>query len=135
MVSNVCDFVISRSRVTSPSAKSKYFAPSKNRFIICSSSSSSINGFIYKKNVFLNYFFFSYKHPYQLELEEFKVPVEHLKVSTAVQPASLEDTPFVEVYTEEQLNSMVSHLQTVNELAIDLEVGFKLFIDSIYNKT
>lgn len=62
-----------------------------------------------------------YKHPYQLELEEFKVPVEHLKVSKAVKPASLEDTKFVEVYTEEQLNLMVLDLKTVNELAVDLE--------------
>lgn len=62
-----------------------------------------------------------YKHPYQLELEEFKVPVEHLKVSKPVKPASLEDTKFVEVNTEEQLNLMVSDLENVNELAIDLE--------------
>jgi len=77
---------------------------------------------------YLKLFFFSYKHPYQLELEEFKVPDEHLKVSKAVKPASLEDTKFVEVYTEEQLNLMVSDLETVNELAIDLEVRFKHFI-------
>lgn len=72
-------------------------------------------------------FFFSYKHPYQLELEKFKVPVEHLKVSKAVKPASLEDTKFVEVYTEEQLNLMVLDLDNVKELAVDLEVGFKPF--------
>ncbi|XP_025192206.1 exosome component 10 isoform X1 [Melanaphis sacchari] len=62
-----------------------------------------------------------YKHPYQLELDEFKVPVEHLNVSKAVYPATLEDTKFVEVYTEEQLNLMISDLENVNELAIDLE--------------
>ncbi|XP_027842053.2 exosome component 10 isoform X2 [Aphis gossypii] len=62
-----------------------------------------------------------YKHPYQLELEEFKVPDEHLKISKAVKPASLEDTKFVEVYTEEQLNLMISDLKNVNELAVDLE--------------
>lgn len=37
-------------------------------------------------------------------------------------PASFEDTKFVEVYTEEQFNSMVSDLRNVHELAIDLEV-------------
>lgn len=55
-------------------------------------------------------------------MDEFKVPEEHLKVSIAVKPASLEETKFVEVYTEEQFNSMVSELKTVHELAIDLEV-------------
>jgi len=64
-----------------------------------------------------------------------KVPDEHLKVSKAVKPASLEDTKFVEVYTEEQLNLLVSNLETVNELAIDLEVGFKLFIVLTHKKT
>jgi len=37
-------------------------------------------------------------------------------------PASLEDTKFVEVFTEEQFNSMVSDFRSVHELAIDLEV-------------
>lgn len=64
----------------------------------------------------------SYKHPYQFELEEFSVPEQYLKVTKAVMPASLEDTRFVEVYTEEQLNLMVSDLRSVKELAIDLEV-------------
>lgn len=61
-------------------------------------------------------------------MEEFKVPEKHLKVSKALKPASLEDTKFVEVYTEEQFNSMVSELRNVDELAIDLEVKFKLII-------
>lgn len=65
---------------------------------------------------------FSYKHPYQFELEEFKVPEEFLKVTPAKIPASLEDTKFVEVYTEEQFNAMVLELRNVKELAIDLEV-------------
>lgn len=43
----------------------------------------------------------------------------------AVKPASLEETKFVEVYTEELLNIMVSELRSVGELAIDLEVGVK----------
>lgn len=59
-----------------------------------------------------------------MELEEFVVPAEHLKVSIAVMPNSLEDTKFVEVYTEEQFNFMVSELRCVKELAIDLEVRF-----------
>lgn len=61
-------------------------------------------------------------------MEEFKVPEKHLKVSKALKPASLEDTKFVEVYTEEQLNSMVLDLKNVDVLAIDLEVKFKLII-------
>jgi len=69
-----------------------------------------------------NYFYFSYKHPYQFELDEYRVPAEHLKVLKAIMPASLEDTKFVEVYTEEQFNSMVSDFRGVHELAIDLEV-------------
>lgn len=84
---------------------------------------------------FFKLFFFSYKHPYQLELEEFKVPDEHLKISKPVKPASLEDTKFVEVFTEEQLNLMISDLENVNELAVDLEVKFKLFIDLTNNKS
>jgi len=59
-------------------------------------------------------------------LDEFIVPENHLKVSLAVKPASLEDTKFIEVYTEEQFNSMVSDLRTVNELAIDLEVKINI---------
>jgi hypothetical protein len=66
--------------------------------------------------------YFSYKHPYHFELDEFKVPAEHLKVSIVKKPTSLEETKFVEVYTEEQFNSMVSELRIVHELAIDLEV-------------
>uniref|UniRef100_A0A2S2QFR5 Exosome complex component 10 homolog n=1 Tax=Sipha flava TaxID=143950 RepID=A0A2S2QFR5_9HEMI len=62
-----------------------------------------------------------YKHPYHFELDEFKVPAEHLKVSIVKKPTSLEETKFVEVYTEEQFNSMVSELRIVHELAIDLE--------------
>lgn len=65
---------------------------------------------------------FSYKHPYQLEIDELKIPEEHLKVSKAIMPASLEDTKFVEVYTEAQFSSMVSDLKNVKEVAIDLEV-------------
>lgn len=37
-------------------------------------------------------------------------------------PASLEDTKFVEVCTEEQFNAMVLELRDVKELAVDLEV-------------
>lgn len=37
-------------------------------------------------------------------------------------PASLEDTKFIEVYTEEQFNAMVLELRDVKELAVDLEV-------------
>lgn len=56
-------------------------------------------------------------------MDEYKVPAEHLKVLKAIMPASFEDTKFVEVYTEEQFNLMVSDLRTVRELAIDLEVS------------
>lgn len=61
-------------------------------------------------------------------MDEFKVPVEHLKVLQAVKPASLKETKFVEVYTEELFNLMVSELRSVCELAIDLEVGIKFLL-------
>lgn len=61
-------------------------------------------------------------------MNEFKVPVEHLKVSQAVKPASLKETKFVEVYTEELFNLMVSELRSVDELAIDLEVGINFLM-------
>lgn len=65
---------------------------------------------------------YSYKHPYQFELDDFKVPDEHLKASKAIKYSSLEDTKFIEIYTEEQFKLMVSDLRSACELAIDLEV-------------
>ncbi|XP_050437071.1 exosome component 10 [Adelges cooleyi] len=62
-----------------------------------------------------------YKHPYETELLEFKVPEEHLKVTIAIKPESLDKTKFVEVFTEDQLSLMISELKSVRELAIDLE--------------
>ncbi|XP_050536881.1 exosome component 10 [Daktulosphaira vitifoliae] len=62
-----------------------------------------------------------YKHPYETELETFKVPDEHLKVKKAVQPESLDNTKLVEISNEDQLNMMVSELNDAKELAIDLE--------------
>lgn len=50
------------------------------------------------------------------------MPEEHLKVANTEKPSSLEDTKFLEVHTEEQLNMMVSEIKNVRELAIDLEV-------------
>lgn len=65
-------------------------------------------------------------------MEDFKVPEEHLKASKVVKYASLKDTTFVEVYTEEQFNLMVSDLRSVCELAIDLEVKCIYFFTVIF---
>lgn len=56
------------------------------------------------------------------ELDQLKIPEEHLKVVKVTKPASFEDTKFVEVYNVEQFDLMISDLQGANELAIDLEV-------------
>lgn len=72
--------------------------------------------------VYWNISWFSYKNPYKYELDEIKIPEEHLKVVKATKPALFEDTKFVEVYNMEQFNLMISDLQRASELAVDLEV-------------
>lgn len=63
-----------------------------------------------------------YEHPYLVELEEFRVPDEHLRVAEDERrPPALTDTRFTEVRTAEQLREMMAELRGVRELAVDLE--------------
>ncbi|XP_075990804.1 exosome component Rrp6 [Anticarsia gemmatalis] len=64
-----------------------------------------------------------YEHPYKVELDLYHPPAHFLE-PTAEEvpfPPSLEETTYTYVDTEEKLDALVEHLNTVNELAVDLE--------------
>lgn len=66
--------------------------------------------------------FITYPHPYELEIEKFQPSMDReLKFSKPQVPQEIERTPFVFVETIESLNQMLSHLKSVNEIAVDLE--------------
>lgn len=65
--------------------------------------------------------FCRYSHPYEFELERFSPSSEQLKELAPVEPKPVEDTPLVEVSTEEQLNDLLRDLQNYSEIAVDLE--------------
>lgn len=64
-----------------------------------------------------------YPHPYQAELESFKVSSEFLECSPEEikLPASIDSTPLVVVSDIKQLESLVQELSTCKEIAIDVE--------------
>ncbi|CAB3226099.1 unnamed protein product [Arctia plantaginis] len=64
-----------------------------------------------------------YEHPYKVELDLYHPPSYVLEPDTEEPPfpAPLEHTKLTYVDTEAQLDALVEHLNTVNELAVDLE--------------
>lgn len=63
-----------------------------------------------------------YEHPYQVELDQYQPPSQFIEPMEPLPfPAPLEDTMYTYVDTEAKLDSLVEHLNTVTELAIDLE--------------
>ncbi|XP_035433484.1 exosome component 10 isoform X2 [Spodoptera frugiperda] len=64
-----------------------------------------------------------YEHPYKVELDLYHPPSQFIDpdVEPLAYPAPLEETMFTYVDTEAKLDALVEHLNTVNELAIDLE--------------
>ncbi|XP_022832903.1 exosome component 10 isoform X2 [Spodoptera litura] len=64
-----------------------------------------------------------YEHPYKVELDLYHPPSQFIDpdVEQLAYPAPLEETMFTYVDTEAKLDALVEHLNTVNELAIDLE--------------
>ncbi|XP_045473047.1 exosome component 10-like [Harmonia axyridis] len=64
-----------------------------------------------------------YSHPYELELEKFKVPEEQLlaECEDPIFPKPLEETPLIEVDTEEKLHELLEDLRKYKIIAIDLE--------------
>lgn len=66
--------------------------------------------------------FDEWSHPYEFELEHFKVPevfLADIKEPSAVE--SVNNTPLHEITTEEQLDELVEELRKHKEIAIDLE--------------
>ncbi|KAJ8737858.1 hypothetical protein PYW08_000453 [Mythimna loreyi] len=63
-----------------------------------------------------------YEHPYQVELDQYHPPSQFIDPMEPLPfPAPLEETVFTYVDTEAKLDALVEHLNTVTELAIDLE--------------
>ncbi|KAL4717807.1 hypothetical protein ACJJTC_000956 [Scirpophaga incertulas] len=63
-----------------------------------------------------------YEHPYKIELELYRPSLTYFKMSEEPKfPASLDETSFTMVVNEEQVNDLIAHLSTVDELAVDLE--------------
>uniref|UniRef100_A0A2A4JBP7 Exosome complex component 10 homolog n=1 Tax=Heliothis virescens TaxID=7102 RepID=A0A2A4JBP7_HELVI len=64
-----------------------------------------------------------YEHPYKVELDLYHPPSQFIEpdVETLSFPAPLAETMFTYVDTEAKLDALVEHLNTVKELAIDLE--------------
>ncbi|KAJ8736936.1 hypothetical protein PYW07_000207 [Mythimna separata] len=63
-----------------------------------------------------------YEHPYQVELDQYHPPSQFIDPMEPLPfPAALEDTVYTYVDTEAKLDALVQHLNTVTELAIDLE--------------
>ena len=60
-------------------------------------------------------------HPYQHEIEHIVYPSTMFQSSPPHEPESFDDTPFAWIDTQEGLNSLISDLAGVAELAIDLE--------------
>lgn len=64
-----------------------------------------------------------YEHPYKVELDLYHPPEDLLVPGPeeAVFPAPIKDSHYIYIDTEEKLNELVEHLNTVSELAVDLE--------------
>ncbi|OWR42755.1 PM-Scl autoantigen protein [Danaus plexippus plexippus] len=64
-----------------------------------------------------------YEHPYKIELELYQPPTKVLEPDTEPPtfPKSLEDTPLSFIETVADLEKLVEHLNTVDEIAVDVE--------------
>lgn len=71
--------------------------------------------------IFMLIFFCRFSHPYEFELERFNPLPEQLREIVPIKPKPIEDTPLIEVVTEEQLESLLNDLQNYTEFAVDLE--------------
>lgn len=67
--------------------------------------------------------FHRYEHPYKIELELYQPPTKVLEPDTEPPtfPKSLEDTPLSFIETVADLEKLVEHLNTVDEIAVDVE--------------
>ncbi|KAK6171223.1 hypothetical protein SNE40_019458 [Patella caerulea] len=64
---------------------------------------------------------FSYQHPYQFEILEFQVPTTQLEKEEPKMSLLLSTTPFTFIDTVPQLETLLTKLQSVTEIAVDLE--------------
>ena len=65
--------------------------------------------------------FYSYGHPYAVELNKWK-PKDHMMARADPQfPASIKETPFLLVENCRQMEKMLAELEQVTEIAVDLE--------------
>ncbi|KAF5298456.1 hypothetical protein FQR65_LT01235 [Abscondita terminalis] len=62
-----------------------------------------------------------YSHPYETELEYFKPSASLLKKVTPAVVTKLEETPLIEISTEEDLDCLLNELRKCTEFAVDLE--------------
>lgn len=63
-----------------------------------------------------------YEHPYKMELDLYQPPATFISPEPSPAfPPPLEATPFTYVDTEALIDELVTHLDTVVELAIDVE--------------
>lgn len=63
-----------------------------------------------------------YEHPYKVELDLYQPPAEFISPEPSPAfPPPLEATPYTYVDTEALIDELVTHLDTVVELAIDVE--------------
>lgn len=79
------------------------------------------------------YPYFSYSHPYEYELDLFKPSEDQLKVCEPQIPKPLEEVPLILVKDIDTLNSMMEHLKSCSEIAVDLEVCCKIFTVEVIN--
>lgn len=62
-----------------------------------------------------------YCHPYQYELDVFKVPESQLQAKVPISFRPMEESPLVMVETEEDLEGLLRDLRQCKEIAVDLE--------------
>ncbi|XP_018571344.1 exosome component 10 [Anoplophora glabripennis] len=62
-----------------------------------------------------------YSHPYEFELDKFVPLQDQLKKVTPTRPLKVEDTPLIEIQSDEQINELLETLRNCKEFAIDLE--------------
>lgn len=63
----------------------------------------------------------TYLHPYEVELMKFEPPPDQLKPVKPTKPKSIDDTQLVYVDKPSHLQTLLSDLSGVREIAVDLE--------------
>ena len=75
------------------------------------------------KNIYKYFSSHSYEHPYKVELDLYEPPQHFIEPDPhpPTFPPTLEETKLTFIETEEQVDELVLHLETVEELAVDVE--------------